>query len=68
MDKLAEHEEMTPAVIARAARIARSLHPRAGKRLDATVECLVDATLKAQGFEQLGRHHVQQLPSYYSRV
>ncbi|MQT75007.1 AAA family ATPase [Pseudomonas helleri] len=66
VEKLVEHEEMTPAVIARAARIARSLHPRAGKRLDATVECLVDATLKAQGFEQLGRNQAQQLPSFYS--
>ena len=66
VEKLIEHQEMTPAVIARAARIARSLHPREGKRLDATVECLVDATLKAQGFEQLGRQKAQQLPSFYS--
>lgn len=66
VEKLVEHEEMTPAVIARAARIARTLHSRAGKRLDATVECLVDATLKAQGFEQLGRNQAQQLPVFYS--
>ena len=64
--KLVEHEEMTPAVIARAARIGRSLNPRPGKRLDATVEYLVDATLKAQGFDPLERSQAQLLPSFYS--
>lgn len=64
--KLAEHEEMTPAVIARAVRIGRSLNTRAGNSLDATVESLVDATLKAQGFAPLERGQGQSLPSFYS--
>lgn len=66
MERLVEHEEMTPAVVTRAVRIGRSISPRACRRLDATVECLIDATLKAQGFNPLERNQSQQLPSFYS--
>ena len=38
IEKLVDHEHATPAVVTRAVRIARSLNPRAGKALDATVE------------------------------
>lgn len=66
VEKLIYHEHATPAVITRAVRIARSLNPRAGKKLDATVECLVDSTLKAQGFNKLEGAQGQRLPSFYS--
>lgn len=66
VEKLIDHEHATPAVITRAVRIARSLNPRAGKKLDATVECLVDSTLKAQGFDKLEGAQGQRLPSFYS--
>ena len=66
VEKLIDHEHATPAVITRAVRIARSLNPRAGKKLDATVECLVDSTLKAQGFGKLEGAQGQRLPSFYS--
>ena len=66
MEKLIDHEHATPAVITRAVRIARSLNPRAGKKLDATVECLVDSTLKAQGFAKLEGAQGPRLPSFYS--
>lgn len=64
--KMIEHEHMTPAVITRAVSIARTLHPRSGKALDATVECLLDSTLKAQGFEKLERNQGHSLPAFYS--
>ena len=66
VEKLIDHEHATPAVITRAVRIARSLNPRAGKKLDATVECLVDSTLKAQGFAKLEGAQGPRLPSFYS--
>ena len=66
VEKLIDHEHATPAVITRAVRIARSLNPRAGKKLDATGECLVDSTLKAQGFDKLEGAQGQRLPSFYS--
>src|SRR5690606_29155470 len=47
-------------------RIGHGLNPRACKSLDATVAFLVNATLKAQGFEQLERSQGQTLPSFYS--
>lgn len=66
VEKLAEHEEITPAVITRAVRIGRSLYPRAGRNLDAVVESLVEATLKAQGCEPLEPRQGLRLPSFYS--
>lgn len=66
VEKLIDHEHAIPAVITRAVRIARSLNPRAGKKLDATGECLVDSTLKAQGFDKLEGAQGQRLPSFYS--
>ncbi len=66
VEKLVDNEHATPAVVTRAVRIARSLNPRAGKALDATVECLVDSTLKAQGFGKLEAAQGQRLPSFYS--
>ncbi len=64
--KLVDHEHATPAVVTRAVRIARSLNPRAGKKLDATVERLVDSTLKAQGHDKLETSLGLRLPSFYS--
>lgn len=64
--RLAGHEEIAPAVITRAVRIGRSLHPRAGSKLDGAVESLVAATLKAQGHEPLARHGGEALPSFYA--
>lgn len=64
--RLAGHEEIAPAVITRAVRIGRSLHPRAGSKLDGAVESLVAATLKAQGHEPLARHGGEVLPNFYA--
>jgi transitional endoplasmic reticulum ATPase len=66
-DKLASHEQMTPAVITRALRIAEALEDAPGApSLDSTIEYLVDATLSAQGFDKLGRNHYPHLPDFYS--
>ncbi|HCH75434.1 ATPase [Stutzerimonas stutzeri] len=64
--KLVEHEEMTPAVVTRAVQIGRGLHPRSSRALDATVETLVSATLKAQGFVTLDQSAQPALPEFYS--
>lgn len=66
VEQLTSHEHVTPAMLTRAVRVARTLHPRASKALDTTVQGLVDATLKAQGFDQLERNQAVQLPSFYS--
>lgn len=64
--RLADHENVTPAVVERAVRIGRCLTPRAGRRLDATVEHLVNATLSAQGFSSLEEAGNSVLPELYS--
>ena len=66
VDHLSAHEEVTPAIVQRAVRVARSVSPRAGKHLDGTVRAIVDSTLKAQGFNKLKRSDSNGLPSLYS--
>lgn len=66
VEKLTSHDHVTPAMLTRAVRVARTLHPRASRALDSTVQGLVDATLKAQGYDQLERNQAVQLPSFYS--
>jgi transitional endoplasmic reticulum ATPase len=63
---LSAHEEVTPAIVQRAVRVARSVSPRVGKHLDSTVRAIVDSTLKAQGFNKLRRNDGNGLPSLYS--
>ncbi|MDU9394796.1 AAA family ATPase [Pseudomonas sp. zfem002] len=65
VEHLCAHEQMTPAVLERAVRVGRSVSPRAGKGLDHTIRCIVDGTLKAQGFEKLPSQE-PMLPTFYS--
>lgn len=65
VEHLCAHEQMTPAVLERAVRVGRSLSQRAGKPLDNAIRCLVDSTLKAQGFASL-QPDEQALPAFYS--
>ncbi|MBB3102304.1 ATP-binding protein [Azomonas macrocytogenes] len=66
IQQLATHEYMTPAVFERAYRVAHTISPRVGKKLNGTLEYLVDSTLKAQGHERLGQHKGIRLPTVYS--
>lgn len=63
---LAAHEQVTPAILQRAVRVARSVTPSAGKGLDGTVRTIVNSTLKAQGMEKLQQNDGSGLPSFYS--
>ncbi|WP_312703405.1 AAA family ATPase [Stutzerimonas nitrititolerans] len=63
--RLAEHEQLTPAVITRAIAVAERACPTASD-LGPSVERLVDATLVAQGFSSLAVSGCQTLPSFYS--
>lgn len=65
VEHLCAHEQMTPAVLERAVRVGRSVSQRASKVLDNTVRCIVDATLKAQGFDKL-QPNDSALPKFYS--
>lgn len=65
MEHLCAHEEMTPAVLERAVRVGRSVSQRAGKVLDDSIRCIVDGTLKAQGFAKL-QSQAAVLPGVYS--
>lgn len=65
VEHLSAHEQMTPAVLERAVRVGRSVSQRASKALDKTIRCVVDGTLKAQGFEKLQRAD-SALPAFYS--
>lgn len=65
IEHLSAHEQMTPAVLERAVRVGRSVSQRASKALDNTIRCIVDGTLKAQGFEKL-QHTDSALPAFYS--
>lgn len=66
VQRMAGHEQLTPAVITRALRVAKGLcdAPEA-PALDQAVEYLVDATLQAQGFDKLARAQEQHLPAFY---
>lgn len=65
VEHLSAHDQMTPAVLERAVRVGRCVSPAAGQGLDNTVRCIVDGTLKAQGFEPLAKLD-QRLPPFYS--
>ena len=66
LSKLLSHEDMTPAVFERAYQVARLAHPRTGRKQSQTIECLIDATLKAQGHQPLEQNQASGLPSVYS--
>lgn len=66
IQRLAEHKNMTPAVIERAYRVASSLELRDGEYLDQAVEVLVGATLKAQGHPALAHNAGYSLLDFYS--
>lgn len=63
--RLAEHEQLTPAVITRAIAVAKTTSPHVDD-LGPSVERLVDATLVAQGFPSLASHGYENLPAFYS--
>lgn len=65
VEHLSAHDQVTPAVLDRAVRVGRSVAPRAGKMLDNTIRCVVNATLKAQGFDKL-QSNEHSLPAFYS--
>ncbi len=69
-DELVEHlsanEQVTPAVLERAVRVGHSVSQRAGKTLDNTIRCIIDGTLKAQGFTKLNNTGSHDLPAFYS--
>lgn len=65
IDKLVGHEQLMPAIITRALSVANS-RAQASPDLDKTVEFLVNATLQAQGFAQLGQNRMPALPEFYS--
>lgn len=65
VEHLSAHDQVTPAVLERAVRVGRSVAPRASKVLDNTIRCIVDGTLKAQGFEKL-QCNERLLPAFYS--
>lgn len=66
VEKLADHEQLMPAIITRAMDVANSQGQDASATLDTTVEFLVNATLQAQGFARLGQNRMQALPEFYS--
>ena len=65
VEHLSAHDQVTPAVLDRAVRVGRSVAPRASKMLDNTIRCVVNATLKAQGFDKL-QSNERSLPAFYS--
>lgn len=66
IDKLADHEQLMPAIITRAMSVASIQDQSTEANLDTTVEFLVNATLQAQGFPRLGQGRMQALPEFYS--
>lgn len=66
IDKLADHEQLMPAIITRAMSVASIQDQSTEANLDTTVEFLVNATLQAQGFPRLGQGRMQALPDFYS--
>lgn len=63
--RLAEHEQLTPAVITRAIVVAETTSPTISD-FGPEVERLVDATLVAQGFPSLAARGCEPLPAFYS--
>ena len=66
IEKLADHEQLMPAIITRAMDVANSQAQDTSAALETTVEFLVNATLQAQGFARLGQNRMQALPEFYS--
>ncbi|MHB0765367.1 AAA family ATPase [Stutzerimonas sp. NM35] len=66
IDKLADHDQMMPAIITRAMSVANSQPKGTSTDLETTVELLVNATLQAQGFARLGQSRMQTLPEFYN--
>lgn len=66
IDKLADHEQLMPAIITRAMSVASIQDQTNAANLDTTVEFLVNATLQAQGFPRLGQGRMHALPTFYS--
>lgn len=66
IDTLAQHEALTPAVFERAFQVARTIHPRAGHKLESSLESLLDSTLKAQGHTLLSQQKTNALPALYT--
>ncbi|MFV9684431.1 AAA family ATPase [Pseudomonas sp. NY15367] len=66
LNRLVGHEDLTPAVVERAYQVARLAQPRAGRKQNQAIECLLDATLKAQGHQPLGQSQGSGLPGVYS--
>lgn len=66
VEHLCAHGQVTPAVLERAVRVGRNVSARAGKTLDSTIRCIVDNTLKAQGFAKLPLNDANGLPGFYS--
>lgn len=66
LQRLAECEQLSPAVIARASNVAQALAPRIGQEASAhALERLVNHTLQAQGHRPLQRHDLNGLPALY---
>lgn len=68
LGRLAGHDELAPAVFERAYQVARMAQPRAGRKQNQVLECVLDATLKAQGHATLSQSSDKsaRLPSLYS--
>lgn len=63
--RLAEHVQLTPAVITRAIAVAGTIE-KAAPDISTSVGHLVDATLAAQGFPMLLTNRCEALPAFYS--
>jgi SpoVK/Ycf46/Vps4 family AAA+-type ATPase len=66
IEKLADHEQLMPAIITRAMDVANIQAQDISDVLDTTVEFLVNATLQAQGFARLGQNRMPARPEFYS--
>ena len=66
VEHLAANEQVTPAVLERAVRVGHSVSKHAGTTLDSTIRCIIDGTLKAQGFDKLQQVDGNGLPAFYS--
>lgn len=64
MERLSGFEDLSPALVARAAKVARSLRVKGAANRDAEVERIVGAALKAGGFEHKPDHAVQATQHY----
>lgn len=66
MQRIAAAEELTPAVVARAAAVVRAIQGKLpAERLTPAVEMLIGNTLQAQGHPPLKRNDPNRLPEVY---